>query len=239
MHRRLTFFTILLFILTTITACSSDPSETSPAKDMASFEADATMAEDMAASAKDMTNPAVDEDMQTSPEDMATTVDMQSSPDMSSAGIDMSTPTEDMTQGQEDMTSPDMSVMEDMMPPVERPSGQCAATSDCGDERLTCTRVAVGGTCQGPCDACDAIPGADTYSCVQGSCVRDCEVDEDCALGRYCSRGRCLIERCTDNVCPVAIFGCSSPDGVCQRRSCDAMEPCPMGTTCTDGVCIE
>lgn len=236
-----------------LTACSSEPGQdTSPIEDMDSADASMTtpMVEDMSSqtmndmSSNNTTSPA-DMTTTTPPADMSPMLDM--SVDMS---VDMTAdmaPAEDMAIEEDlgdlpqDMTSmeEDMSTELDMTFP-SRPAGQCTATADCGDANLTCSRQAVGGICQGPCDACDNIPDAYTYSCVQGSCVRDCASDDDCSLGRYCTgSGRCAIERCVDNVCPTPLFGCTSPDGVCQRFSCDAMTPCPQGTTCTNGVCIE
>lgn len=232
-----------LAVTLSLAACSSDPAQDSPPiEDMDSADASTTPAttEDMSSIDEDM-NPnntsTVDMPSTTIPEDMSQEVDMSAGEDMASNGEDMSDMSTDMTA---DMTpTEDMATEVDMALPA-RPEGQCSATSDCGDERLTCNRQAVGGICQGTCDACDNIPDAYTYSCVQGSCVRDCDTDDDCSPGRYCTgSGRCAIERCVDNVCPSPLFGCTSPDGICQRFSCDAMTPCPQGTACDNGVCIE
>ncbi len=153
-------------------------------------------------------------------------------PDMDAledAGMDMAV--EDMGQ--------DMSV--DMGEYADRARGDCTQTSDCGSADLFCERGAVGGTCSGPCPACDDIPGPNTYQCIAGACVPECSDDTDCPPGRSCNmrRGVCQVERCTNNVCPVPWFACSEPDGICVRQPCDQGEVCPAQTMCDGRYCIE
>ena len=126
-------------------------------------------------------------------------------------------------------------------PYADRAKGDCTRTSDCGSAELFCEREAVGGTCYGSCTACDDLPGSNTYQCIAGACVPECGEDTDCPPGRFCNtrRGVCQVETCTNNVCPVPWFGCSAPDGICVRFSCDAGQACPAGTQCDGSYCIE
>ncbi len=131
----------------------------------------------------------------------------------------------------------------DMGPGVDysnRPVGACVTSTDCGSGSLICSREAAGGACAG-CGDCSSIPGNDTYTCQFGTCVRDCSSDDDCAPGRSCNNrtGLCLVDRCTNDVCPVPWFVCTTPDGICTRASCSNGEVCPAETTCTGGVCVE
>ena len=233
-----------LLLLLLLAACSTDPgTSTAEGADMRpaagldmSPAADMKPAPDMRSAPagdmrQDMRSPL---DMRSALVDMRQDMSAAMTPDMrADMAPDMLVP--DMRAP--DMSTPDMSAP-DMSAPA-RPSGQCSTTLDCGSAELTCNRSAVGGSCQGPCSACASIPGSATYTCVAGACVRECDGSEECPLGKYCSRGRCLIQRCSNDVCPSAIFGCTSPDGICQRRSCAGGEVCPAGTLCEAGVCME
>lgn len=188
-------------------------------------------------------------DQGTTPEEMgASTQDMA---DMSmmieDAPVDMPDNTDmggaDMPDGA-DMGDTDMgSVPVDMgaSPYADRARGDCTRTSDCGSPDLFCERGAVGGTCYGSCNACDDLPGSNTYQCIAGACVPECGEDADCPPGRFCNtrRGVCQVEQCTNNVCPVPWFGCSEPDGICVRVACDGGQACPAGTQCDGSYCIE
>lgn len=224
----------LFCALTLATSCSDDSAKPNAPADLGTTR-DMRSQPDLSAP-KDQGQPDL-----TGPRDMAQAKDMASEQDMPPAK-DMSSPQDMATtpdQGAEMSPPADMSVTPDMPPAPTRPPGQCKVSADCGSAELTCERSAVGGTCLGPCAACDAIPGPDTYSCRVGACVRDCEKDEDCALGRTCSRNLCVVQRCTNNVCPTPQFACSAPDGICVRASCAQGQSCPAGTTCDRGLCME
>ncbi len=133
-------------------------------------------------------------------------------------------------------TTPDMGSGVDYS---NRPVGECVDISDCGGGSLICDRGAAGGVCSG-CGDCSGIPGPNTHTCVVGTCVPDCSTDDDCPPGRTCNRrGLCIVERCTNDVCPVPWFVCTAPDGICERATCFNNEPCPAQTTCTNGICVE
>lgn len=236
----------LLCVITLATGCSDDAAKPTPTKDMSSAK-DMRIPLDMD-SPKDQgrdlqstpdqgktQDQSADQDMRTS-QDMRPSQDMNTPQDMASAK-DLG---DDMTAQQDMAASQDMSNNTPDMPPAPtRPRGQCKVSADCGNAELSCQSDAVGGTCLGPCAACDDIPGPDTYSCRVGACVRDCDKDEDCELGRTCSRNLCVVQRCTNNVCPTPQFACSAPDGICVRASCAQGQSCPAGTTCDRGLCME
>jgi hypothetical protein len=108
---------------------------------------------------------------------------------------------------------------------------ECLADSDCGDDKLVCTRL---GTCEGrvgptilsPADspACQAVPFEERRAVLESldQDQRFCAGDEDCPCGAYCAS-----------------------DAVC-RAECMAEQPdhpelfCDPGSACTPlGRCIE
>lgn len=172
-------------------------------------------------------------DMGSSPVDMTT--DMTDPIDMADP-VDMNAPV-DMGDSTDMATTMDMGSMSY----DDRVQGDCVATSDCGSSDFYCERSAVGGACSGCTNNCDDMPGSGSYQCVFGTCVAECSADSECPPGRFCNtrRGLCQVETCTNDVCPVPWFGCSEPDGICVRLSCDAGEACPTGTQCDGTYCIE
>lgn len=248
-----------LFFVSLLAACGSpDPTTPSdsnhtPAEDQGMVVADMSATQDLAMTpdASSMADMAVDASMA----DQGGRVDMPASLDQGADATmrDMS-PEQDLAvpdAGDEaDMVSvPDMSVELDMASQADmsggdyadRAQGDCTKTSECGSADLYCERSAVGGTCTGPCAACDDIPSSQTYSCIAGACVPECSDDTDCPPGRTCNtrRGVCQVERCVNDVCPVPWFGCSAPDGICVRKPCDAGQACPAQTQCDGSYCIE
>lgn len=242
LYKDLTNACIIGLTLSALSACS-DPASTPKTPDANNTIRDMSqLGQDMRQREEDMMTPAdqgagVDQGKDLGLHDM----------NVSDQGGSQDQGHQDMTTAQDmsvtDMTAVDMSTIDmsavDMGAPSNRPQGQCKRTQDCGHPDLFCTTEAVGGTCLGPCSACDSIPGSATYTCRAGACVQDCSVNEDCPLGRSCSNGLCVVERCTNNVCPTAIFGCTAPDGICTRRACDQGQSCPQGTLCQSGYCME
>ncbi len=135
--------------------------------------------------------------------------------------------------GQSDMGQADMGGGD---PYAGRPTGQCTVDDDCptNPNGKTCNRALPGGSC-GACgndSACD-----DT--CFNGTCITTCSSTDDCPPGLQCGgTGRCGAVRCTNDVCPIPLFGCSA-SGFCARVDCSNGQACPADTTCTDGLCIE
>lgn len=238
-------------------ACSSDPSapvdrstDTGVIEDMAQVTMDMAAA-DQATDTPDLSSPrdmtrdqsmpvedlgVEDLGVEDSGQDMMQVEDMPEDMPEQDAGVEDMAQVLDMP---EDMSIEDMSEMGGAY--ADRAQGDCTSTSECGSADLFCERSAVGGTCFGPCAACDDIPGPNTYECIAGSCVPECGDDTDCPPGRTCNtrRGVCQVQRCTANVCPVPWFGCSEPDGICVRQACDAGEVCPAQTQCDGSYCIE
>ncbi len=248
---------LVMFVFALLSACGSDerpganttsPGATSPAD----------MADMLDQDQPDLSDAAPDQPSEEMGDDMSAAPDQDAPHDLSD-DADMREPQEDMTHDADmldptdmvdeadmldpiDMDAPrDMDMVVDMTPAPDysgRPRGQCVSTADCGHPDLLCNREAVGGACQGPCSACASLPGS--FDCEFGSCLRECSTTDDCEPGRSCnSAGQCVIMRCVNNVCPVALFGCASPTGICVRVSCAQGESCPAGTRCDRGVCIE
>lgn len=237
--------------------CSSDPSAPLDRAE------DVGVSEDMSVMAlDDMKGAGAPDQQATTPDMMGVSEDM-SQPDLiedlgvfDQGGMDQGDPqdmfSEDMRGGDagEDMREPDMMTpdMFDMTADMgggvdysDRVKGDCVRSSQCGSPDLFCERSAVGGTCFGPCSACDDIPGSGTYECIAGACVAECSDDTECAPGRTCNvrRGVCVVQRCSQDVCPVPWFGCSEPEGICVRVACDAGQVCPAQTQCDGSYCIE
>lgn len=134
-------------------------------------------------------------------------------------------------------TGSDMGASED--PFAGRPVGQCTANADCpvGPQGQECSEALPGGACVG-CGSDVDCPG--TTECQFGTCIETCATNDDCAPGLRClGSGRCGATPCQNDVCPVALFGCSE-SGNCARVDCST-DPtvCPDLTTCTGGWCIE
>lgn len=89
------------------------------------------------------------------------------------------------------------------------------------------------------CDA-DAITGEVKCKCIPRD-YGDCNRDDDCPPGEYCSNGFCFTDfrDCiTDSDCPEGYF-CSSNYCLIDLNpsSCDTTADCPDGLTCVDGFC--
>lgn len=234
--------------------CSSDPSAPLDRGE------DAGVTQDMSVTTVEDMKGSDEPDQQEMTPDMTSEPEDMSRPDLSAdlgesdqGGVDQGEPqdmaAEDM--GPQDMSLPDMAMLDMSLPDMamdmagvdysDRVKGDCVRSSECGSPDLFCERSAVGGTCFGPCSACDDIPGSGTYECLAGACVAECSDDTECAPGRTCNtrRGLCVVQRCSQNVCPVPWFGCSEPEGICVRLPCDAGEACPAQTQCDGSYCIE
>jgi len=103
------------------------------------------------------------------------------------------------------------------------PDGQVCNASECVDD--PCADVDCSADCAGT-----------SCSCVNGTCVPDCD-DADCLPGETCNAdNQCEPDPCADVECPTE--GKICVDGNCVVDPCGPVS-CPAGDVCVDGNCID
>lgn len=223
-----------------ILGCSDDSSDltddTGVPSDVGSSHSDMQTASDMTVSS-DSEADQNEETVDTGSRDASQSLDQD--------GMSVDMDTEDLSTsdaGLDDMGTDDSDMAPDTgndmsSDPYEgRPVGQCAVSSDCPENPngKFCNRLLPGGSC-GNCGTDVACED----ECRVGTCVTTCSTTDDCPPGLRCSSSLCRAQSCTNGVCPVPFFGCSSSD-LCTRIDCSQdASVCPSGTSCLSGLCIE
>lgn len=120
------------------------------------------------------------------------------------------------------------------------PRGTRCATGMCLAPRET------GATATGECAPCttdaECADEGDGFVCIAGACRPparpQCEADADCTAPATCVDGEC---RTPDETCRFSAE--CGPGRVCVNEhcttQCDATRPCPTGSTCEGGFCVE
>lgn len=136
--------------------------------------------------------------------------------------------------------------------------GQCQAGDSplaCGAGGGMCTTCGFGEQCvSGRCQAGACGPSTCTGCCTNNFCVTPSQQSRftcglnggactQCPQGQACNAGVCGAPRCDVTTCPT---GCCTANGQCitqqSNRQCgtaaQACMMCPMGQTCTAGLCL-
>jgi len=106
------------------------------------------------------------------------------------------------------------------------PDGQVCSASECIDDPCADVDCSADANCQGD----------NTCSCVNGTCIVDCD-DADCPTGESCNaQNECEPDPCADVDCPGE--GTVCVDGECVADPCRPIT-CPAGDICVAGECID